>query len=318
MKSKVIWTYPDGARGSFGATLPRAFMKARRKRRKPPGKRTLKSWRNDTSIRQLFEHRGLRGFLHGCPHSANNTDLLQPQYQGTDGKGRTRAGSSGLRVARGGRGAEAPPPPRARKEWVDYLQRVGPFLLPYYCCHRDDGVAGDDQSCELPCSLRLFSQVKAGDVIVKVGSVNIQNQPLSNLRDLILGEPGTYVVLGFNRGSQVLLLILSMLNAWLSLWMASLVSSYASHLKRCTECMYAHPRGRFKTNPWGQQKNPGPQGQSPGSVSVSVCRDFVDFVGRGREKNCAERKGNTSSARRLRGTSACSAPLGCAHAATAK
>jgi len=82
------------------------------------------------------------------------------------------------------------------------LQRVGPFLLPYYCCHRDDGVAGDDQSCELSCSLRLFSQVKAGDVIVKVGSVNIQNQPLSNLRDLILGEPGTYVVLGFNRGSQ--------------------------------------------------------------------------------------------------------------------
>jgi hypothetical protein len=44
--------------------------------------------------------------------------------------------------------------------------------------------------------------VKAGDVIVKVGQVNIQNQPLSNLRDLILGEPGTFVVLGFNRGSQ--------------------------------------------------------------------------------------------------------------------
>ena len=47
-------------------------------------------------------------------------------------------------------------------------------------------------------------QVKAGDVIVKVGQVNIQNQQLSNLRDLILGEPGTFVVLGFQRGSQVL------------------------------------------------------------------------------------------------------------------
>jgi hypothetical protein len=41
-------------------------------------------------------------------------------------------------------------------------------------------------------------------VIVKVGQVNIQNQQLSNLRDLILGEPGTFVVLGFQRGSQVL------------------------------------------------------------------------------------------------------------------
>ena len=39
-------------------------------------------------------------------------------------------------------------------------------------------------------------------MIVKVGQVNIQNQPLSNLRDLILGEPGTFVVLGFNSGSQ--------------------------------------------------------------------------------------------------------------------
>ena len=38
---------------------------------------------------------------------------------------------------------------------------------------------------------------------MKVGQVNIQNQPLSNLRDLILGEPGTFVVLGFQRGAQV-------------------------------------------------------------------------------------------------------------------
>jgi len=44
--------------------------------------------------------------------------------------------------------------------------------------------------------------VKAGDIIIKVENVNIQNQPLSNLRDLILGEPGTFVTLGFNRGSQ--------------------------------------------------------------------------------------------------------------------
>ncbi len=50
-------------------------------------------------------------------------------------------------------------------------------------------------------------QVKAGDVIVKVGQVNIQNQPLSNLRDLILGDPGSFVVLGFQRGSQVILLL---------------------------------------------------------------------------------------------------------------
>ena len=44
--------------------------------------------------------------------------------------------------------------------------------------------------------------VKAGDIIVKVEQVNIQNQPLSSLRDLILGEPGTFVTLGFNRGTQ--------------------------------------------------------------------------------------------------------------------
>ena len=54
-------------------------------------------------------------------------------------------------------------------------------------------------------------QVKAGDVIVKVGQVNIQNQQLSNLRDLILGEPGTFVVLGFQRGSQVLASVLFVL-----------------------------------------------------------------------------------------------------------
>mmetsp|Transcript_55029 Transcript_55029/g.128730 ORF Transcript_55029/g.128730 Transcript_55029/m.128730 type:complete len:331 (+) Transcript_55029:212-1204(+) len=43
--------------------------------------------------------------------------------------------------------------------------------------------------------------IKPGDVIVKVGHVNVQNQPLANLRELILGEPGTYVTLGFSRGA---------------------------------------------------------------------------------------------------------------------
>jgi hypothetical protein len=62
------------------------------------------------------------------------------------------------------------------------------------CSARLLGVLSPDHRCR---------QVKAGDVIVKVGQVNIQNQPLSNLRDLILGEPGTFVVLGFQRGSQV-------------------------------------------------------------------------------------------------------------------
>jgi hypothetical protein len=59
----------------------------------------------------------------------------------------------------------------------------------------------------LSTTLRSSKQVKAGDVIVKVGQVNIQNQPLSNLRDLILGDPGSFVVLGFQRGSQVILLL---------------------------------------------------------------------------------------------------------------
>ena len=59
----------------------------------------------------------------------------------------------------------------------------------------------------LSTSLLSSKQVKAGDVIVKVGQVNIQNQPLSNLRDLILGDPGSFVVLGFQRGSQVILLL---------------------------------------------------------------------------------------------------------------
>ena len=45
-------------------------------------------------------------------------------------------------------------------------------------------------------------QVKPGDVIVRVGqtqlgNVSSQNQTLANLRELILGEPGTFVVLGY-------------------------------------------------------------------------------------------------------------------------
>jgi C-terminal processing protease CtpA/Prc len=44
-------------------------------------------------------------------------------------------------------------------------------------------------------------QVKPGDVIVRVGqtqlgNVNTQNQTLANLRELILGEAGTFVNLG--------------------------------------------------------------------------------------------------------------------------
>ncbi len=55
--------------------------------------------------------------------------------------------------------------------------------------------------------LHSSKQVKAGDVIVKVGQVYIQNQAIENLRDLILGDPGSFVVLGFQRGSQVILLL---------------------------------------------------------------------------------------------------------------
>jgi hypothetical protein len=45
-------------------------------------------------------------------------------------------------------------------------------------------------------------QVKPGDVIVRVrqtqlGNVNSQSQTLANLRELILGNPGTFVTLGY-------------------------------------------------------------------------------------------------------------------------
>jgi hypothetical protein len=45
-------------------------------------------------------------------------------------------------------------------------------------------------------------QVKPGDVIVRVrqtqlGNVNSQSQTLANLRELILGKPGTFVTLGY-------------------------------------------------------------------------------------------------------------------------
>mmetsp|Transcript_2473 Transcript_2473/g.5956 ORF Transcript_2473/g.5956 Transcript_2473/m.5956 type:complete len:296 (+) Transcript_2473:54-941(+) len=43
-------------------------------------------------------------------------------------------------------------------------------------------------------------QIKPTDIIVRVGHTSVQNQSLVNLRELILGEPGTYVVLGFSRG----------------------------------------------------------------------------------------------------------------------
>eukprot|EP00960_Hanusia_phi_P066492 766408-Hanusia_phi.AAC.4 len=43
--------------------------------------------------------------------------------------------------------------------------------------------------------------IKPGDVIVQVGNTNVQNSPLSHLRELILGEPGTWITLGFQRGS---------------------------------------------------------------------------------------------------------------------
>jgi hypothetical protein len=43
-------------------------------------------------------------------------------------------------------------------------------------------------------------QIKPGDVIVNVGQHNVQKQPLANLRELILGEPGSFITLGFQRG----------------------------------------------------------------------------------------------------------------------
>ncbi|KAJ1477007.1 hypothetical protein T484DRAFT_1906956, partial [Baffinella frigidus] len=42
--------------------------------------------------------------------------------------------------------------------------------------------------------------IKPTDVIVNVGQHNVQKQPLSNLRELILGEPGSFITLGFQRG----------------------------------------------------------------------------------------------------------------------
>lgn len=37
-------------------------------------------------------------------------------------------------------------------------------------------------------------------MIIRVGTTSVQNQTLVNLRELILGEPGTYVTLSFSRG----------------------------------------------------------------------------------------------------------------------
>lgn len=44
------------------------------------------------------------------------------------------------------------------------------------------------------------AQIKGGDVILRVGTTSVQNQSLVNLRELILGEPGSYVTLSFSRG----------------------------------------------------------------------------------------------------------------------
>ena len=49
--------------------------------------------------------------------------------------------------------------------------------------------------------------MKAGDVLVKIGQVSIQCHSLSDLRNLIVGEPGTFVVLGFQRSTKVILLL---------------------------------------------------------------------------------------------------------------
>lgn len=46
----------------------------------------------------------------------------------------------------------------------------------------------------------LPAQIKGGDVIMRVGTTSVQNQSLVNLRELILGEPGSYVTLSFSRG----------------------------------------------------------------------------------------------------------------------
>ena len=41
--------------------------------------------------------------------------------------------------------------------------------------------------------------IRVNDVIVKVDDEDVQGQPLSTLRNLILGKQGTYVVLAFRR-----------------------------------------------------------------------------------------------------------------------
>ena len=39
-------------------------------------------------------------------------------------------------------------------------------------------------------------------MIMRVGATNVERQTLVNLRELILGEPGTFVTLGFSRGGM--------------------------------------------------------------------------------------------------------------------
>jgi hypothetical protein len=46
----------------------------------------------------------------------------------------------------------------------------------------------------------LCEQIKPSDVIIRVGNMSVQNQSLVNLRELILGDPGSFVTLGFSRG----------------------------------------------------------------------------------------------------------------------
>lgn len=41
--------------------------------------------------------------------------------------------------------------------------------------------------------------IRVNDVIVKIDDEDVQGQPLSTLRNLILGKQGTYVVLAFRR-----------------------------------------------------------------------------------------------------------------------
>ena len=51
----------------------------------------------------------------------------------------------------------------------------------------------------LLCTALLFGQVRVGDVVVQIEGIDVVGRPLSQVREMLKGPPGTYVQVVFDR-----------------------------------------------------------------------------------------------------------------------